>query len=283
MRHLRGASLGLAALLAAMALGTAGCGGDDEGAERGAPTGELQTLEPGKLTVGSDIPYKPFEFGKPPYEGFDVELVNAIGDELGLEVEFVKSPFDTIFRDVAQGKFDMVASSSTITPEREKVVAFSDPYFQADQSLVVLEDATFDSVDELSGRTIGAQLGTTGETYADDETDAEEVRTYDLVDDAFQALQAGQIEAVIVDFPVAAAAELAGEQIQVAEVIPTGEQYGFAFAKDTPELVEAVNGALAAVKEDGTYTEIYEEWFGEEPPEEILETDSQETATAAEE
>jgi ABC-type amino acid transport substrate-binding protein len=111
-------------------------------------------------------------------------------------------------------------------------------------------------VDDLADRTIGAQLATTGEAYANDETDAAEVRTYDQVDDAFQALNSGQIEAAIIDFPVVAEAQKAGEGITVAETIPTEEYYGFAFAKDTPKLVDAVNEALAEVKADGTYTDI---------------------------
>jgi ABC-type amino acid transport substrate-binding protein len=261
----------LVAVLFALSALAAGCGGGTTDTTGGGDSGGLATIEPGILTVGSDIPYKPFEFGQPPYEGFDVELVNAIAEKLDLEAEFVKTPFDTIFRDVAQGKFDMVASAATITPEREKQVAFSDPYFAADQALVVTEDSDIETVDDLADRTIGAQLGTTGEQYADDETDAADVRTYDLVDDAFQALNSGQIEAAIIDFPVAAEAQNAGEGIVVAETIPTEESYGFAFAKNTPELVDAVNGALAEVKADGTYTEIYEDWFGQAPPETILE------------
>lgn len=256
-------------VLSVLAIGCGGGGATDT--TGGGDSGEVATIEPGILTVGSDIPYKPFEFGQPPYEGFDVDVVNAVAERLDLEAEFVKTPFDTIFRDVAQGKFDMVASAATITPEREQQVAFSDPYFAADQALVVTEDSDIATVDDLTGRTIGAQLGTTGEVYADDETGAEEVRTYDLVDDAFQALASGQIEAAIIDFPVAADAENAGQGIVVAETIPTEESYGFAFSKDTPELVDAVNEALAEVKGDGTYTEIYEEWFGQAPPEAILE------------
>jgi ABC-type amino acid transport substrate-binding protein len=265
-----------ATILVCAGLFAAGCGGGGETATEGTSAGGVETLDPGKLTVGSDIPYKPFEFGQPPYEGFDVDVVNAIADRMGLEAEFVKTPFDTIFRDVAQGKFDMVASAATITPEREETVAFSDPYFAADQALVVTEGSDIQTVDDLTGTTIGAQLGTTGEAYADDETDAAEVRTYDLVDDAFQALQAGQIEAAIIDFPVAAEAQKAGEGIVVAETIPTGESYGFAFSKDTRELVDAVNAALAEVKQDGTYTDVYEQWFDQEPPEAILATDKEE-------
>lgn len=272
MKHHSLRLVGLVAILFAFAALPVGCGGEaatDTTASGGSS--DITTIEPGVLTIGSDIPYKPFEFGEPPYEGFDVDVANAIADKLGLEAEFVKTPFDTIFRDVAQGKFDMVISAATITPERAEQVAFSDPYFAADQALVVTEGSDIESVDDLDGVTVGAQLGTTGEAYANDETGAGEVRTYDLVDDAFQALSAGQVEAAIIDFPVAAEAQEAGEGIIVAETIPTEEFYGIAFAPDNTGLVEAVNGALTEIKEDGTYSEIYEEWFGQAPPDEILE------------
>jgi ABC-type amino acid transport substrate-binding protein len=258
-------------LLATLALGTTGCGGDEEGAEPGGPAGDLETLEPGKLTVGSDIPYEPFEFGRgPAYEGFDVDVVTAVGDKLGLEVEFEDTSFDTIFRDLAQGKFDVVASATTITPERERTVSFSEPYFAADQSLMVEEGSDIESVDDLGGRTIGAQKGTTGAEYAENETDAESVRTYAEIGDAFNALEAGQIEAVINDFAISKFAEQSRPNLTVIEEIPTDEEYGLAVNKDSTALLEAINGALAEIREDGTYAEIYRKWFEEEPPEDLL-------------
>lgn len=256
------------------ALVAAGCGGDDDEGQPAA--GELQTIKEGTLTVGSDIPYPPFEFGRAPdYEGFDVDIVNAIGKKLELDVRFVKTPFDPIFRNLAQGRFDMVASAATITPEREGTVAFSVPYFNADQSLMVKKGSDIKTVDDLAGKVIGAQLGTTGATYAKDETKAETVRTYDLIDDAFKALQAGQIEAVINDFPVSKYAEQSKPELVVVQTIATGEEYGLAFAKKSTELRRAVRDALNELKKDGTYEDIYRKWFKEDPPESLLKTDSQ--------
>ena len=191
---------------------------------------------PASLTVGSDIPYPPFEFGKPPYEGFDVDVVNEIAKGLGSKATFNKTPFDTIFRDLAQGKFDMVASASTITPEREKTVDFSTSYFPADQSLMVKKGSPIKTVDDVAGKVIGAQLGTTGADYAKNKTKAKTVRTYDLVDDAFNALEAGQIEAVINDCPVSKYAEKAHSDLVVVEAIQTNELYGIAFAKGSDDL-----------------------------------------------
>ena len=129
---------------------------------------------PGKtLTVGSDIPYAPFEFGSAPYQGLDVDVVDKIAKGSTALAKFKKTPFDTIFRDLAQGKFDMVAPATTITAERKKEVDFSDPYFPADQSLMVKKGSDIKTVDDLAGKVIGAQLGTTGAVYAKNKTKAE--------------------------------------------------------------------------------------------------------------
>lgn len=250
-------------ILLASAMVAIGCGDDDGG---GTSPGELNTIAEGKLRVGSDIPYPPFEFGRAPdYRGFDIDVVNEIAKRLDLEAEFVKTPFDPIFRNLAQGRFDMVASATTITPERERTVDFSDSYFPADQSVMVKRGSDIRSTRDLAGKRVGAQLGTTGADYARDEIDAETVRTYDLIDDAFKALEAGQVDAVINDCPVSKYAERAHQDLVVVEAIDTNELYGFGFAKDSDELLNAVNRELAELKEDGTLERISQKWFGGRP------------------
>ena len=219
-------------LLVGTALTACGDDDDDDGGGGGTDTtaADFDTVESGTLTVASDIPYAPFEFGDPPdYEGVDMDLVHAIGDKLGLDVKIVKVPFDVIFRNVAQGKYDMVASSSTITPERAETVDFSDPYFLADQSVMIKKGSDIKTVDDVAGKIVGAQLGTTGADYAKEKTEASEVRTYDLIDDAFKALQTEQVEAVINDCPISKYAERSKPDLEVVSVIPTNEHYGFAF------------------------------------------------------
>ncbi len=255
-------------ILAAMVV-VVGCGSDDDSSS-GSGSGDFQSelITEGTLTVGSDIPYAPFEMGKAPdYTGFDVDLVNAIAEELGLETKFEDTAFDTIFTDVAQGKFDMVASAATITPEREQAVNFSNPYFESEQALVVPEGSDITSVEDLAGATVGAQDGTTGEAYANDETDAGQVRGFPTGAAAIAAVTNGQVEATIVDAPVAEDAASKGQGgFEVATNIPTGEYYGFAFAKDTPELLKAVNGALAEVIDNGTYETLFKKYFNATPP-----------------
>ena len=271
----------LLALLAALALALAagfvvGCGDDDDDdGDTTAAGGDLGLIQDGQLLVGSDIPFPPFEQGKPPnVSGFDIEIVNDIAEQLGLEVTYQDTSFDTIFRDVAQGKFDLVASASTITPERERTVDFSDPYYEANQALVVSTDSDIASVADLEGRTVGTQDATTGEDYANEETNAAQVRGYPEGPDAINALRAGQVEAVIIDQPVAidALESQAGGDIEIAEEISTGELYGFAFGQDKDALREAFNGALQELKDDGTLADLYEQYFpGVEPPESVLE------------
>ena len=248
-------------------LGTAliaiGCGDDNNDS---SSSGNLNTIAEGKLRVGSDIPYKPFEFGDAPnYQGFDVDVVTAIAKRLDLQAEFVKTPFDTIFRNLAQGKFDMVASAATITAERKKEVDFSDSYFPADQSLMVKKGSDIKTVGDVAGKVVGAQLGTTGADYAKKNTKASSVRTYDLIDDAFNALEAGQVVAVINDCPVSKYAERAHKNLAVVAAISTNEEYGFAFKKGSDALREAVNKELAKLKDDGDLEKITIKWFQGQP------------------
>ena len=259
-------------ILLAASLAAIGCGDDNGG---GSSTSGLNTITEGKLQVGSDIPYAPFEFGRAPnYEGFDIDVVNEIAKRLELDAEFVKTPFDPIFRNLAQGRFDMVASAASITPEREKTIDFSDPYFPADQSLMVKRGSDIKSTDDLEGKRVGAQIGTTGADYAKDKVNAETVRTYDLIDDAFKALETGQVDAVINDFPVSKYAERSHKDLQVVQRISTGEEYGLGFNKDDTKLRAEVNRVLKEMKDDGTYTRIYKKWFEEDPPDSIFNTTS---------
>ena len=271
-------------ILAAMVV-VVGCGSDDDSSSSGSGDFQSELITEGTLTVGSDIPYAPFEMGQAPdYTGFDIELVNDIAERLDLETKIEDTAFDTIFTDVAQGKFDMVASAATITPEREQAVNFSDPYFESEQALLVPPGSDITSVEDLSGATVAAQDGTTGEAYANDETDAGQVRGFPTGAAAIAAVVNGQAEAAIIDAPVAEDAASKGQSgFEIATNIPTGEYYGFAFAKDTPELLSAVNGALSDLIEDGTYEKLFKKYFNATPPASITDgTASADTGTTEE-
>jgi polar amino acid transport system substrate-binding protein len=228
-------------------------------------------VAPDKLTVCSDVPYAPFEFndrgGGDQLTGFDVELVRALAARLMLNAEFKTTPFDAIIPSLAAGNCDMVASATTITEERKKKVAFTQPYFDADQALLIraADRERYRRLSDLKGKTIGVQSGTTGETYAKAHKPAgATVKDFPGADDLFNALASGDIDAVLQDFPVNKYRALkAPDQFAVTETFKTGEQYGFAVAKDNPSLVAALDAALANVRQSGDYDKTYKAWFGE--------------------
>lgn len=264
----------LALIVGLMALVASGCGDDDEGDTGGDSTtsaadapAALPLIEDGKLIVGSDIPYPPFEQGDAPdYEGFDIDLINAVADNMGLEVQIEDAPFDLLLQG-GGGQFDLAIAATTITPARENRVDFSNPYFQSSQGLLVRADSDIATAEDLAGKIVGAQDGTTGETYASDETDADEVRPFPEIDDAYNALEVGQVDAVLNDLPSVQAAVEEKEGLEVVDTFDTDEQYGIILPQGSDELLSAVNEALQEVKDDGTLDEIYQEWFQIDAPE----------------
>jgi ABC-type amino acid transport substrate-binding protein len=270
------AVLVLAVAVAVALLLLAGCdAGTDEpyqGSSQGDETTGPSGVVGGKITVASNIAYPPFEFspkGRP--KGFDIDLMNEIAKRAGFEVKYENVEFDSILRGLDADLFDASISAMTITTEREKQIDFSDPYFNADQALLVESDSKIKSVDDLSDATVGVQAGSAGQLKGEDLHDGGqvgEVKPYRTIGEAFADLRAGKVEGVI--YALSAAHKKVSEndgEIRYVEPIPTGDQYGIAFPKDSL-LVEPVNDALAEVKADGTYEELYEKWIGM-PPEEI--------------
>jgi polar amino acid transport system substrate-binding protein len=255
------------------------CGSDDDSSSDSgdsggsAAAGEFEDLiSDGTLTVGSDIPYPPFEMGDPPdYEGFDIDLINAVGEELGLEVEIVDVPFFAITSGGGTS-FDLAIAATTTTEEREQAVDFSDPYFIAQQSMLTAADSGIDSIEDVTSETIiGVQDGTTGDTYAQENTEGD-VRPFDEVDDAYGALERGQVDVIFNDLPsTQSVADDSGGDLVVAETYDTGEEYGIVFREDEhTDLREAVNEALVTLKEDGTLDELYQEYFGVDMPQPLV-------------
>jgi polar amino acid transport system substrate-binding protein len=238
-------------------------------AEIEAMVADATLVTDGMLTVCSDIPYAPFEFEDDNGEltGFDVELVDAMAEEMNLETEFKTTPFDTIIPALTAANCDVIVSATTITEERSEQVLFSDPYFDADQSLMVTKDneGTYATLDDLGGKTIGVQAGTTGADYAEEnKPEGATVKEYPGASDLFLAITAGEIDAVLQDFPVNAYHALQNEdQFVVTETFPTGEQYGMAVTLENTNLADALNAAMGNVRASGTYDEIYASWFGE--------------------
>ncbi|RDI72606.1 basic amino acid ABC transporter substrate-binding protein [Halopelagius longus] len=267
---------------------TEGAGEETTGAETTAgeetTTGESESL-PETVVIGSDIPYRPFEYETTSGEltGFDVDIAKAIFEgELGIGYEFKPTSFDSIIPSLNNNNFRIIMSAMTINEERAKKVDFSDPYFTAYQTVIVRKDSDITSKEDLKGKNVGVQKGTTGasaaeglkEEFGGDLT----LKKFDQIPGAFQALMNGQVDAVVNDNTVNAEfvngkgegkvrfLEGEGEAAEQGKDAPpyltlTVEEYGIAFRKDDDEFRKKVNEALAAIRESGKYDEIYSQYF----------------------
>lgn len=220
----------------------------------------------GTVVIGCNAEYPPFENVDEDGNlvGFDIELMTAIAEEAGFEFEWVNTRWDGIFVALASGEFDAVISAATITEERAETVDFSTPYFDAGQSITVRADNTdILGPDDLAGLKVGVQLGTTGDIWLSEETDAEVVR-YDENTLAFQALANGDVDAAVADNTTAIEIVQANPEMNLKFLpdVYTKEQYGIAVNKDRADLLEAINEGLAAIRENGIYDEIYAKYFG---------------------
>jgi polar amino acid transport system substrate-binding protein len=268
-RALRTATLAAAALLAVS--GVAGCAKEDTG---GTTESGVALIKQGSLTTCTHLPYAPFQSkddtGK--VVGFDVALIDLVATKLQVTQEIVDTPFEGIKSgsDLNSGKCDVAAAGMTITDERKKVLDFSDPYFDATQALATATGKEVKTLEELAGKRLGVQGGTTGEDYiktqvADKKLDVEVVSYKDLAA-LQQALATNQVEGAVNDLPVWNEYIKANpDKVVVAAGFDTGEQYGFAVKKGNAELLKAVNDALTAARADGTYDSIYATWIGEKP------------------
>lgn len=258
-----------AATLAALALVVTSCGDDDGDNGDAADTEDLALISDGNLAVCTDAPYEPFEFEDPDapsgYSGFDIDLIQEVADRLDLTLEVTNTGFDPIESGVAMAgdQCDIAAAAMTITDERSENVLFTDPYFDADQSLLVLADSGIASLEDLDGQSLAVQSATTGEMYAQENApEGAEIRSFENPGDLFTALQAGQVQGVLQDLPVNVEAAQGDDTVEVVETFPTGESYGFAAKLEGKEaLVDEVNRILAEMRDDGRYDEIYDTYF----------------------
>ena len=268
----------LVATLAVGALALAACGDDDDSeagdsadtteADGGQAAADVELVNEGTLTVCSDTPYEPFEFEGPDGEqtGYDMDILRAIAENNDLSMEVIDLPFDGILGSLAAGDCDVVGSAVTITDERAEQVDFSDPYFDADQSLLVRaeDEETYATLEDLASQTIGVQSGTTGEAYANENTPTgATIQSFEDADGLFGAIAAGQIEAILQDFPVNAYRATQDDSLVVTETFPTGEQYGFAVEKGNEGVLTLINDGLAELRDSGEFDEIFQQYFGE--------------------
>ncbi|MFP4153655.1 MAG: basic amino acid ABC transporter substrate-binding protein [Alkalispirochaeta sp.] len=223
---------------------------------------------PRTITVATDATWPPMEFINTDQEivGFDIDLMNAIADAAEFEVEFQNTAWDGIFAGLANGDYDAVISSVTITEERQRTMDFSTPYVNAGQVLIVRQDAPsgWTTLDDLAGESVGAQIGTTGAIEIDNNEDVE-LRTYDEIGLAIEDLAQGRIAGVVADAPIAADFVLQNENyegtLQIVGEPFTDEYYGVAVRKGNDEVLDLVNEGLEVVLNDGTIEELQDKWL----------------------
>ncbi len=218
------------------------------------------------LTVACDATWPPFEIineQTKDLDGFGPELIRAVADKAGLDIELVNVGFDSVLAGVSQCQYDMAVSSITITDERKKTILFSDPYYLAGQIVTVRKDNdSITSKDDLAGKTIGGQIGTTGIIEANKIPGAK-VKTFDEVGFAFQDLMNGQLDAVMADYPVAKGYVLKNKDaLKTVGPIFTDEYYGIAICKKNAHLVPKINAALKELKDEGFLDTLDKKWVG---------------------
>lgn len=225
------------------------------------------TVSEGNLTVCTDSPYPPMEFERDgEFVGFDIDIMRAVAGELDLELVVVNTGFDPITSGLAMesDECDIAAASITITPEREEQIDFTNPYFVANQSLLVKNDSGLNNLADFAGHRLGVQSGTTGEIYAQTNMPQDsDLVSFENPGDLFTALEAGDISGVLQDIVPNAEQALNDTTVSVVETYPTDEKYGFAVQEEGSEdLLEDVNEALQKVIDDGRYQNFCQTWFG---------------------
>jgi len=255
-------------LAAALTVALAGCGG---GGGAAAPTAEggVDLVNEGQLTWCTSLPYEPFEFQQgDEVVGFEVDLMALIGQRLAVTPTVVATAFEGIQSgtDLNVGTCDIAAAAMTITPTREQNFDFSEPYFDASQALLVRADSGITTVEQLAGRNVGVQNGTTGQTYAQENVPGANLIVFEDLGLLNTSIQTGQVDAVISDNGPSLRFATQNPEFTVATEFDTGEQYGMGVRTGNAALLEVVNEVLATSRTDGTYDAAYEKWFGSAVP-----------------
>lgn len=247
----------MAALMALAAL-AAGCGSSDD---QKAATDEKV------LKVGTNADFAPFEFQSEDgseYQGFDMDLIRAIGEEMGYKVEISNINFDGLIPALQAGNIDVSITGMTINEERQKQVLFSDPYYKSGLSIIVSKDNTdINKFEDLKGKKVAVQIGTTSAAEVK-KIEGVEVKEFNSSADTFMELRAKGVDAVVNDRPVNDYYILKSGETDVKALpdLLTSEDYGIAMNKDNAELQKQVNDALKKLHENGKYDEIFTKWFG---------------------
>lgn len=260
------AAVALTVVMAVSMLAGCGSSSSDKGAAESSTSANgaatVKTAKDGVLTMATNATFPPYEY----YEGDDIvgidaEIAKAIADKLGLKLEIQDMEFNSIITAVQSGKADLGLAGMTVTDERKQSVDFSDSYATGIQSVIVKDGSSIKSIDDLKGKKIGVQLATTGDIYAKDDFGEENVEEYNKGADAVMALTSGKIDAVIIDNQPAKSFIETTDGLQILDTDYVQEDYAAAIAKGNDDLLNAVNGALKELKEDGTIQKILDKYI----------------------
>lgn len=255
---------GVSALL--MLLTCGGCGSKKDTASD-TKTSSNYTAEAGKLIMATNATFPPYEYKEgETIVGIDAEVAKLIADKLGLELEIADVEFDSIIPGVQTGKYDMGMAGMTVTDKRKKSVNFSDSYAKGVQVVIVKEGSDIKTKDDLNGKKIGTQQGTTGYIYASDTPEnggygEENVVGYDSGTVAVEALKSGKVDCVIIDNEPAKAYVKANEGLKILDTEFANEDYAICFSKKNPELQKKVNDALNELKASGEFQKVVDKYI----------------------
>ena len=247
------------AAITAVAMLTTGCGGGEKKAE--APKEKV-------MRVACEPTFAPFEFqkeGSKEFDGFDMDLIRAVGKQAGYKVQISNMGFDALIPALQAGNIDVAVSGMTITDERKKAVDFSDPYYTSGLIVLVNKDnTTVKSINDLKGKKIAVQIGTTGEKKGRS-VEGAKVTAFNANTEAIMELKNKGVDAVINDAPVVGyyLAQGGDKHAMTVGEIMEAEQYGMAVKKGNKQLLADLNKGLAELKKNGEYDKLYKKWFGE--------------------
>ncbi|MFA6814816.1 MAG: basic amino acid ABC transporter substrate-binding protein [Lentisphaeria bacterium] len=218
------------------------------------------------LKIGTEATFAPFEFEENgEYVGYDMDLIRAIAKQMGVKIDITNMGFDGLIPALNAGNIDVAIAGMTITEDRKKHVTFSLPYYQSGLKVTVRKDETqIKGIEDLVGKNIGVQIGTTGAIMAGKVKDAK-VKNFNANTDAVLELKNGGIDAIIQDLPVMSYFLKSGGGDAYAKLVGktlSAEEYGIVTKKDNTKLAKEISAALTALKANGKYKEIYEKWFG---------------------
>lgn len=232
--------------------------------ETTAAAQEESTESKGTLVMATNAEFPPYEFHEGgEIKGIDVEIARAIAAEMGMDFEIEDIAFDSIIPEVTSGKADFGAAGMTVTEDRKQSVDFSDPYATATQVVIVKDGSEITSVDALAGKTIGVQLGTTGDIYVED-VEGATVERYNKGFEAVQALTQDKIDAVVIDGEPAKVFVSQNEGLKILDEAFTTEEYAICVKKGNTELLEGINAAIAKLKETGELQAIVDKYISAE-------------------